>query len=70
MGPQQVVAALSADFEDDLTTTEIEDCVKRIETQVKASHPEITTLFIKPQNTGTYRKRQQALEEPIRVRNE
>jgi cation diffusion facilitator family transporter len=70
MGPQQVVAALSADFEDELTTAEIEACVRRIETRVKASHPEITTLFIKPQNTGTYRKRQQALEEPVRIRHE
>lgn len=70
MGPQQVVAALSADFEDDLTTAEIEACVRRIETQVKGSHPEITTLFIKPQNTGTYRNRQQALEGPVWDRNE
>jgi divalent metal cation (Fe/Co/Zn/Cd) transporter len=68
LGPQQVVAALSADFEDELTTADIEACVTRIETQVKASHPEITTLFIKPQNAGTYRKRQQALEEPIQAK--
>jgi hypothetical protein len=30
---------------------------------VKALHPEITTLFIKPQNTGTYRQRRQTLIE-------
>ncbi len=62
VGPQQVVAALSADFVDDLTTADIEACVTRLEAQVKASHPEITTLFIKPQNTGTYRQRRKAIE--------
>ena len=31
LGPEQVVAALSAEFEDDLTTTQIEACVRRIE---------------------------------------
>jgi cation diffusion facilitator family transporter len=65
VGPQQVVAALSADFVDDLTTADIEACVTRLEMQVKASHPEITTLFIKPQSMGTYRQRRKALEAPV-----
>jgi cation diffusion facilitator family transporter len=57
LAPQQVVAALSVDFEDDLTTAEIEACVTRIEMQVSTQHPEITRLFVKPQSAGTYRKR-------------
>jgi cation diffusion facilitator family transporter len=63
LGPQQVVAALSADFADELTTAGIEGCVTRLEAQVKALHPEITTLFIKPQNTSTYRQRRQTIIE-------
>jgi cation diffusion facilitator family transporter len=62
LGPQQVVAALSAEFARDLTTPEIEACVTRIETGVKAQHPEITTLFVKPQSAGTYRRRREAIE--------
>ena len=39
MGPEQVVAALSAEFEDRLTTPEIEACVNRVEAAIKARHP-------------------------------
>ena len=62
LGPQQVVAALSTEFADELTTPDIEACVKRIEAGVKAAHPEITTLFVKPQSAGTYRRRREAME--------
>ncbi|WP_262269622.1 MULTISPECIES: cation diffusion facilitator family transporter [Microvirga] len=63
LGPQQVVAALSADFVDALSTADIETCVTRLEARIKALHPEITMLFIKPQTTGTYRQRRQAMVE-------
>jgi cation diffusion facilitator family transporter len=62
LAPQQVVAALSADFADDLTTLDIEACVTRIEAQVKQAHPEITMLFIKPQTTVTYQKRRTEIQ--------
>ncbi len=55
MGPNQVVAALSAEFEDALGTPQIEVCVERIEQQAKKSHPEIISLFIKPQTAETWR---------------
>jgi cation diffusion facilitator family transporter len=61
LAPQQIVAALSAEFADDLTTPEIEACVTRLEAKVKAAHPEIGMLFIKPQSAGTYRKRRAAI---------
>lgn len=57
MGPSQVVAALSADFHDQLNTTEIEACVNRIETAVKEGHPEVTILFVKPQTLETWQRR-------------
>jgi cation diffusion facilitator family transporter len=57
MGPAHVVAALSAEFHDRLDTTGIEQCVNRIETAVKAAHPEVVVLFIKPQTLETWQQR-------------
>lgn len=57
MGPRQVVAALSAEFEDALTTPEIEACVQRIEDRIRATHPTVGAIFIKPQTGETWRRR-------------
>lgn len=57
MGPNQVVAMLSAEFEDDRTTPQIEQCITRIEQAVKQDYPELTALFIKPQTPEVYRAR-------------
>jgi divalent metal cation (Fe/Co/Zn/Cd) transporter len=57
MGPNQVLAALSAEFHDGLTTQQIEFCVSRIEAAIKDAHLEVTTLFIKPQTAETWRRR-------------
>jgi cation diffusion facilitator family transporter len=57
LGPEQVIAALSAEFEDALTTTEIEACVHRIEHALKAAHPAVSALFVKPQTQATWRLR-------------
>ncbi len=62
MGPNQVVATLSAEFEDALTTPQIEACINRIETQAKAIHPEILSLFVKPQTAETWRARRKQVE--------
>jgi cation diffusion facilitator family transporter len=61
MGPNQVVAALSAEFEDALTTPQIEACIDRIEKQAKVAHPEIVSLFVKPQTAEVWRARRQQL---------
>jgi len=57
MGPSQVVAALSAEFEDALNTPEIEACIGRIEAAVERAHPAVTVLFVKPQTNATWRER-------------
>ena len=62
MGPNQVVAALSAEFEDALSTPQIEACVNRIEKQAKVAHPEIVSLFVKPQTAEVWRARRKQLE--------
>ncbi|MFS8138202.1 MAG: cation diffusion facilitator family transporter [Thermomonas sp.] len=62
MGPDQVVAALSAEFEDNLTTGEIESSIRRIEAQVRDHHPEVTSLFVKPQTPDSWRRNRQLAE--------
>ncbi|MFC7399014.1 cation diffusion facilitator family transporter [Chelatococcus sp. GCM10030263] len=62
LGPDQVVAAVSAEFEDELTAPEIEACIERLEDAVKREHPQVVTLFVKPQSTGTWAARRQRIE--------
>ncbi len=54
MGPNQVVAALSAEFEDACTTPQIEQCVRRIEARARQRRPDLVALFIKPQTRQTW----------------
>ncbi|MET0290211.1 MAG: cation diffusion facilitator family transporter [Pseudoxanthomonas sp.] len=61
MGPNQVVAMLSAEFEDARTTPQIEACITRIEHAVKREYPELTALFIKPQTQEVFDARKAAL---------
>jgi cation diffusion facilitator family transporter len=62
MGPSQVVAMLSAEFEDALTTPQIEACITRIEGAAKREYPELTALFIKPQEAEVFRARRARLK--------
>lgn len=64
MGPDQVVAALSAEFEDDLRTTDIEDCINRIEDAIRKEEPQIAVLFVKPQTPGTWARRSGPIRHP------
>ena len=48
LGPNEIVVALSLEFEDDLTTSGIEASVERIERQIRATEPAVTSVFIKP----------------------
>jgi divalent metal cation (Fe/Co/Zn/Cd) transporter len=57
LGPESIIAALSADFHDALTTPQIEACVMRIERAVQRTHPDVTALFVKPQTAETWARR-------------
>jgi cation diffusion facilitator family transporter len=57
IGPRQIVAALSAEFEDALTTSDIETCVNRVEDAIRCAHPDIQVLFVKPQTPATWLRR-------------
>lgn len=55
LAPDQIIAALSLDFEDHLSAGDIEEAVLEIERKVRASHPQVVTLFVKPQTDKSYR---------------
>ena len=49
LSPVQVIANLSVEFDDDKTTPQIECAVVALEDRVRAHHPEVVALFVKPQ---------------------
>ncbi|RUU59380.1 cation diffusion facilitator family transporter [Mesorhizobium sp. M2C.T.Ca.TU.002.02.1.1] len=63
IGPEEIVAGLSIEFEDHLTAPEIEACVERLEARLKKEMPQISKLFVKPQATGTWEQRRKAIAE-------
>jgi cation diffusion facilitator family transporter len=62
LGANQVVVALSAEFDDQLTTPQIEDCVRSLEEEIRSAHPEVSLLFVKPQTAATWESRRRAIE--------
>ena len=54
MAPDQIMAAMSFEFDDALTAPQIEEMIADIEQRIHAAHPEVTSLFIKPQNPQQY----------------
>ncbi|HET9033519.1 MAG TPA: cation diffusion facilitator family transporter [Dokdonella sp.] len=63
MGPNQIVAILSVEFEDALTTPEVEACVNRLEKSAKLANSTIVALFIKPQTEEVWQARLKALDD-------
>jgi cation diffusion facilitator family transporter len=55
LAPDEIVLALSLEFADRLTTPEIEKRVAELEQRLRAAHPEIVALFVKPQSREQYR---------------
>jgi cation diffusion facilitator family transporter len=62
IGPEQIVAELSVAFERTADAAEIEHSVERIETAIRADHPEIVMLFVKPQTHETWKARLARIE--------
>ena len=61
LGPDQVIATLSAEFQDALCAPGIEASVERLESAIKACHPQIVALFIKPQTREVWSERRAAV---------
>ncbi len=49
LAPDQVLVTISLDFEDRLDTRKIEAAVTEIERRARVAHPEISSVFIRPQ---------------------
>lgn len=60
LSPNQVVVALSVEFDDEMRTAEIEDLVISIEEKVRSAHPEVVALFVKPQTAKTFKSWRQS----------
>ena len=56
IGPQQIIVALSLEFADELKTPDIERKVVELERRVRALHPAVTAVFIKPQTLLEFQK--------------
>ncbi len=54
MAPDEIMAAMSFEFDDALTAPQIEEMIADIERRIHAAHPEVKSLFIKPQNPQQY----------------
>ncbi|MBV9826356.1 MAG: cation transporter [Alphaproteobacteria bacterium] len=51
-GPQEVLAALSLDFDDARSAGDVEAAVSRIEREIKAAYPEVTRVFVEVKDRG------------------
>lgn len=56
LAPDQVLAGLSLQFPPDMRAAEIEESVIDTKRGIRAAHPEVMTLFIKPQTDVTWRQ--------------
>jgi divalent metal cation (Fe/Co/Zn/Cd) transporter len=55
-GPNDVLVALSLDFEDAQPASSVESTVSRLERRIKAAHPEVTRVFIEAQSFEASRR--------------
>ena len=60
LAPDQIVVALSLEFADKLRTPQIEASVVHIEERVRAAHPQVLALFVKPQTQGGFERSRRA----------
>lgn len=66
LAPDQIVVTLSLEFSDSLRTPELEQCVEALERRIRAKHPEVVSLFVKPQTARTFHAaRQRRFGQPL-----
>jgi cation diffusion facilitator family transporter len=54
LAPDQIVVGLSLEFDDELRTPEIERRVVLLERLIRQQHPEVVSLFVKPQTRRAF----------------
>ncbi|MET0408056.1 MAG: cation diffusion facilitator family transporter [Hyphomicrobium sp.] len=56
LAPDQILVALSLEFSDELRTPQIETAIIQLEERIRTKHPEVISLFVKPQTRRTFEK--------------
>ena len=56
LGPEDILLNVSLDFEDDLSSGEVEEAISALESRIKEMFPEIRRVFIEAQGWGAHRK--------------
>ena len=56
LGPEDILLNVSLDFEDDLSSGEVEEAISILESRIKQMFPEIRRVFIEAQGWGAHRK--------------
>jgi divalent metal cation (Fe/Co/Zn/Cd) transporter len=54
LGPQQVLAAISVDFVDDISARDVEAIVASVEERVRKAHPEVVSVLVTPQSAKSF----------------
>lgn len=52
----QILAALSLEFDDARRVPEVEAAMMEITRQIKVAHPDVVSLFIKPQTSAAFKE--------------
>jgi cation diffusion facilitator family transporter len=66
LAPDQIVVALSLEFADALCTPQIEASVVALEKRIREKHPEVVSLFVKPQTRRTFEVARGGYEQWVR----
>ena len=56
LGPQDILLNISLDFEDSLSSSEVEGSISNLESKIKKMFPEIRRVFIEAQSWGAHRR--------------
>ena len=56
LGPEDILLNVSLDFEDDLSSGEVEEAISILESRIKQMFPEIRRVFIEAQGWGAHRR--------------
>lgn len=60
-GPNEILVCLSLDFRDDLSASEVEDTVARLEQRIRAAHPQAGRIYVEAQSLASHRAVRQAV---------
>ena len=59
LGPRDILLNISVDFEDNLSSGDVEESISNLESKIKVMFPEIQRVFIEAQGWGAHRRENQ-----------